>query len=64
MNNLTIKSVEIELYDQAGRLVERSEIFPGSTISYVDTRRLYSGDYILRIHRGTEVINRKVTVVK
>jgi hypothetical protein len=37
--------VEVKLMDMTGRCLNNTTIYPGSTIGYIDVRRLYNGNY-------------------
>ena len=54
----------VEMYDISGRLVKSTVINKGSTIWHIDTRTLYSGDYILKIINGDQVKTKKILVVR
>lgn len=60
---LNENGVELRLTDMRGRVVQTGFIAQGSTISYLDTRTLYSGNYLLQIISAEQVISRKIAVV-
>ncbi len=62
--NVVAADMDIALYDMMGRLVYSGKINQGSTISHIDTRTLYSGDYILKITCGADMITKTVSVTK
>ncbi len=62
LGSLTKENVLAELYDMTGRLMMKSMIYQGTTIAYFDTRTLYSGEYMIKIINGTEVINKKILI--
>ncbi len=64
LNNLNKENLAVELFDIKGALVQKTTIYQGSTIAYFDTRTLYSGEYIIRIYEGNEVLNKKVLIEK
>lgn len=64
VSQLLQQTLMVELYDVSGRMVESSQILPGTTISYVDVRRLYAGEYVLKITGGENAVSKKVMVVK
>ncbi|MFT5600451.1 MAG: hypothetical protein ACI9N1_000686 [Flavobacteriales bacterium] len=57
-------NLTVELYDIAGKLMQTSTILKGSTISYVDTRTLYNGNYVIRVTDGNNEISKKIVVSK
>ncbi len=59
---LNRNATTIELLDLSGRVIKSSSINPGSTISWVDIRTLYSGSYVVRIVSGSAVISKPVVV--
>ncbi|MCD6017413.1 MAG: hypothetical protein K0S53_534 [Bacteroidetes bacterium] len=64
LNNLTTEDMKVELYDMKGALVQKTMVYQGSTIAYFDTRTLYSGEYIIQIYKGKEVLSKKILVEK
>ncbi len=64
MIDLIKENVYVELYDAAGRLADKTVIYPGSTIAYFDTRKLYAGNYIVRIKSAASMISKNIVVVK
>lgn len=63
-NGLTNEPISISLFDITGKLIDKKIINPGSTIIYFDTKKLYSGEYVIHILNGENSIREKVTVVK
>lgn len=53
---------EVALYDLKGMLVQKTMMYQGSTIAYIDARTLYNGEYLLVITNGKEKLTKKVTV--
>lgn len=64
VNDIVKNSLNIELYDQKGKLIRDAQIAQGSTIWYLDVRTLYSGQYILKITEGTSSITKNVMIGK
>ncbi len=64
INSLTKENLNVELFDVAGKLIDKTVIYQGSTIAYFDTRRLYSGDYIVKVYSGKEVMSKKIVIQK
>ncbi len=64
LSNLTTRDIEISLYNLAGRLVQQTTLYQGSTIAYFDTRTIYDGEYVVKINTGTSQMSRKVTIIK
>ncbi|MEP7265621.1 MAG: YHYH protein [Bacteroidota bacterium] len=63
-NELAKDNIYIELYDITGKLIQKSIIYQGSTISYLDTRILYNGEYIVKVIGAGKMISKKVMLVK
>jgi len=55
-------SLEVEMYDVTGRLVGKSTLPQGATTTFVDTRLLYDGTYLVRIRSGEEVSSHKILI--
>lgn len=49
IGGLLKENVDVKLFDMTGKLVRTTTIAAGSTLSYVDTRTLYDGQYILQL---------------
>jgi hypothetical protein len=64
LNDLSKQDIQVELYDMMGKFVQSTTIYQGSTIAYFDTRILYNGDYVVRIHDGADIISKKISVLK
>ncbi|MBK9722712.1 MAG: YHYH protein [Saprospiraceae bacterium] len=52
----------VELYDAKGTLIQKSSINAGATNTYLDTRTLYSGNYLVKIS-GVNVLSSKQLVI-
>jgi hypothetical protein len=52
-----------ELYDLSGKLVLTSTVSQGSTIAYFDVRRIYNGEYVVKIVNAAGSMTRKVVVL-
>jgi hypothetical protein len=65
LNGLTRSNLEFGLYDLSGKLIQLRTLNQGSTIICFDTRRLYSGDYILKSLCPNDLPwSRKISIVK
>lgn len=64
LKGLLSQTVAIELYDVVGKLVLKSFVYQGSTISYLDTKTLYEGTYFVKIISGKNSVTKKVVVTK
>ncbi len=63
-NGLALENIRIYLYNMAGKLVDQTTLYQGSTIVYFDTKKLYSGDYIIRFVKATASSSKKITILK
>jgi hypothetical protein len=62
ITTFNLENIDVTLYDINGRLVQKASINQGSTIAYFDARTLYSGDYVVRIQKGDEILTRKIAI--
>ncbi|MFN0050107.1 MAG: YHYH protein [Cytophagales bacterium] len=61
---LNRENLKIELYDATGKLVQKSMLNMGATNTYLDTRTLYAGAYVVKIIGNKSTITRSVVVEK
>jgi len=61
-NGLVQSDIHMPLYDMNGRIVYNAEIKQGSTISYIDARTLYTGEYFLYIPNGGGTTIKKIVI--
>ncbi len=61
---LLTSDLNVAVSDMMGRLVQSSKILQGSTITYIDTRTLYSGEYLVRIYNDNTSVTKKVLITK
>ena len=64
VGNLLTESLNVDVYDMTGKLMQSSKINQGSTISYIDARTFYAGDYLVRIYNNQSATTRKITIMK
>jgi hypothetical protein len=64
MNDVVKNDFKIALYDISGKLIEKTFLYQGSTLSYFDTQRLYNGEYFVHISNGVNTVIKKVIIVK
>lgn len=57
-------NLELRLYDISGKLMQTTDIQPGSTISYFDCRTLYNGVYLVAVVNGGKVEATEKVVVQ
>lgn len=64
IGNIAAETYQLTLIDMSGKEVQEAEIVQGSTISYFDTRTLYSGVYTIVIANSTGKVAKKVVLTK
>lgn len=64
INDLASEDICIDLLDLTGRTVQQTKILQGSTIAYFDTQLLQSGEYLVKISNGKNVVTKKIVVLK
>lgn len=60
--NVMQDNFDVKLFDINGRLVQKSVIYQGSTIAYLDVRTEYNGMYTVVISNGKETLTEKVMI--
>ena len=61
---LNKESLSVELFDAAGKLVQKSSINAGATNTYLDTKTLYAGNYLIKISGATVTTTKNVVISK
>jgi hypothetical protein len=64
INGLNKENLAVELFDVNGKALQRTMLYPGSTIVYFDTQTLYEGVYIVRIAGSAGVTTREIVVAR
>jgi hypothetical protein len=64
LNILSQQNINIGLYDMLGNLVQHALLYQGSTITYFDTRTLYSGQYVIKVMSPVASLSKTVTINK
>jgi hypothetical protein len=62
MNGLVRNKLGVEMYDMAGKLIRRSHINPGQTLTYFDIQTVYEGTYLLKISAGSVYTTQKISI--
>ena len=57
-------NLNVELFDVTGKLVQRSTIYAGATNTYLDTKTLYAGNYLVKITGATISEIKNVVIAK
>lgn len=63
-DNAMYQDMHVAIFDMTGRLLQSSVINAGSTISYLDTRTFYSGEYLVRVYNENGAVTKKITITK
>lgn len=64
VGNYMPEDLKLQLFDLGGKLVREANLNRGSTISHVDTRTLYNGQYLLNISNERETIVKNVMILR
>ncbi|MBI3233355.1 MAG: YHYH protein [Bacteroidetes bacterium] len=64
VNSVNYDNLEVELYDNTGKFIQKTTLYQGSTIAFFDTRTFYSGEYTIRISNSKGYISKKVVLLK
>ncbi len=64
IDGLLKEELTVSLYDMNGRKVQETTLQPGSTIAYLDTQTLYSGQYVVVIALNGEVAQREKLILQ
>lgn len=63
-NGLVREDMTVELYDMAGKLIQKTMLYKGSTLAYFNTSTLYSGEYVVRVYNDSQMMHSRLTIVK
>ncbi|MEI7801086.1 MAG: YHYH protein [Bacteroidota bacterium] len=61
---LNKENLKVELFDVVGKLVQQTSINAGATNTYIDTRKLYSGNYLVKISGENSLTTKQVTITR
>jgi hypothetical protein len=61
---LNRENLTIEMYDLKGILVQKTTLNAGATNTYLDTKTIYEGNYIVKILGAHSSVVKQVSVVK
>ncbi len=61
---LNKENLLVELFDASGKLVQKSSINAGATNTYLDTQKLYAGNYLVKISGEILTTVKNVVVTK
>ena len=63
-SNLLNKKLKLELFNELGQVVLKSEILPASTLSIMETHTLYNGLYFLKVSDHKNAKSYKIIIKK
>lgn len=61
---LNKETLNIELLDITGKLLQTSKINAGATNTFLDTRSLYAGTYLVKLYNSTGTTTKKIIINK
>jgi YHYH protein/Secretion system C-terminal sorting domain len=61
---LNTEDVKVELLDMTGKVVQKTTLLQGTTMTYIDTRTLYSGSYIVKMSGTNGTTTKKIVLSK
>jgi hypothetical protein len=64
ISGLVNSTMMVALYDLSGKLIEEKTLNPGSTISYFDARKLYAGQYLIKLVGESSTQTKRLSLVK
>lgn len=64
LTTLANHSIDLGLYDLNGKRLQQVTIYQGSSIAYFDTKKLYAGEYFIKIENAPNQKAKRIVVVK
>jgi hypothetical protein len=64
MLGLNKENLQIQLFDATGKLVQQATINAGATNTYLDTKTLYAGSYLIKITGATTSTTKRLVITK
>jgi hypothetical protein len=61
---LNTDDIKVEMFDITGKLVQKTTLRQGTTITYIDTRTLYAGSYVIKFTGTNGTTTQKVVISK
>lgn len=61
---LNKENLNVELFDMAGKVVQKTNLNAGASNTYLDTKTLYAGTYLVKITGNGIAATRKVVITK
>jgi hypothetical protein len=61
---LNTDDIKVEMFDITGKLVQKTTLRQGTTITYIDTRTLYAGSYVIKFTGTNGTTTKKVVISK
>jgi hypothetical protein len=63
-NALVKENITVELFDITGKIIQKSMIYQGSTITNFDTKELANGQYLVKFTNQKESITKKIVIAR
>lgn len=60
LDNINKENVEVKMYDFNGKLIQTATIYQGTTVAYLDTKALFTGEYLVNFTIDGKETSRKV----
>ncbi len=64
IKGLNKENLKVELFDMAGKLVQRNTINAGASNTFIDTRTLYDGNYVVQISGKSFSTSKNIIISK
>ena len=64
VQGLLAEKMDVKLFDLSGKMLQQATIQPGSTITYLDTRTLYTGTYIVSYFVNGKLVGSEKVVLQ
>jgi hypothetical protein len=61
---LNKEDVLVEMFDITGKLVQKTTLLQGTTTTYLDTRTVYAGTYVVKLTGRNGATTKKVVISK
>jgi len=64
IGNLNKETLEISIYDNTGKFIQKAFIYQGSTVAYLDTKAMFPGEYLIKIISDQKEMTRKIILTE
>lgn len=63
-NSISNENITIELIDLQGKVLQSTSLLQGSTVTYFDTKTLYSGEYLIKFNSASNQMIKRIVISK